>query len=194
MCGVLTESHITCDDNNSPGKCILFVNFGSVLWLCVCDLMMPPFDTLATLAGVLSSDEEMVCKQIYKPKTSHLDHIYWDSQPQVSLELGTLCKKYPDVTHEQLLCLLLLRGDLNKGWVFKPIAQKNFSYYDFFINRRDAKQLASEFVAEGATANKAFHAKSILSQVKCLIWVARSCAQGNHLSVSGCSHQHQFVW
>lgn len=35
-----------------------------------------PFDTLATLAGVLSSDEEMVCKQIYKPKTSHLDHIY----------------------------------------------------------------------------------------------------------------------
>merc|ERR1712080_414756 len=65
-----------------------------------------PFDTLATLAGVLSSDEEMV-----------------------SLELGTLCKKYPDVTHEQLLCLLLLRGDLNRG---------------------DAKQLASEFVAEGA--------------------------------------------
>ena len=30
---------------------------------------------------------------------------------------------------------------------------------------RDAKQLASEFVAEGATANKAFHARSILSQV-----------------------------
>ena len=30
----------------------------------------------------------------------------------------------------------------------------------------DAKQLASEFVAEGATANKAFHARSILSQVK----------------------------
>jgi len=80
-----------------------------------------PFDTLATLAGVLSSDEEMV-----------------------SLELGTLCKKYPDVTHEQLLCLLLLRGDQNRG---------------------DAKQLASEFVAEGATANKAFHARSILSQV-----------------------------
>jgi len=80
-----------------------------------------PFDTLATLAGVLSSDEEMV-----------------------SLELGTLCKKYPDVTHEQLLCLLLLRGDLIRG---------------------DAKQLASEFVAEGATANKAFHARSILSQV-----------------------------
>ena len=24
-----------------------------------------PFDTLATLAGVLSSDEEMVCKQTY---------------------------------------------------------------------------------------------------------------------------------
>ena len=68
--------------------------------------------------------------------------------PQVSLELGTLCKKYPDVSHEQLLCLLLLRGDHNKA---------------------DAKQLASEFVAEGATANKAFHARSILSQVNWFI-------------------------
>lgn len=37
------------------------------------------------------------------------------SNIQVSLELGTLCKKYPDVTHEQLLCLLLLRGDQNRG-------------------------------------------------------------------------------
>merc|ERR1719431_1161541 len=80
-----------------------------------------PFDTLATLAGVLSSDEEMV-----------------------SLELGTLCKKYPDVTHDQLLALLLLRGDLQRG---------------------DAKQLAQEFVAEGAATKKAFHARSILSQV-----------------------------
>ena len=63
----------------------------------------------------------------------------------LSLELGTLCKRYPDVSHEQILCLLLLRGDLN---------------------RTDAKQLTVEFVSEGGIANSALHARSILSQVK----------------------------
>ena len=80
-----------------------------------------PFDTVATLAEVLSSDDEML-----------------------SLELGTLCKRYPDVSHEQIFCLLLLRGDLARG---------------------DAKHLTSEFVVEGGTANKTLHARSILSQV-----------------------------
>jgi len=80
-----------------------------------------PFDTVSTLAEVLGSDEEML-----------------------SLELGTLCKRYPDVSHEQILCLLLLRGDLN---------------------RTDAKQLTVEFVSEGGIANSALHARSILSQV-----------------------------
>jgi len=80
-----------------------------------------PFDTVSTLAEVLSSDDEML-----------------------SLELGTLCKRYPDVSHDQLLCLLLLRGD---------------------IARAEAKQLAGEFVPEGGTANKTLHARSILSQV-----------------------------
>ena len=70
---------------------------------------------------VLSSDDEML-----------------------SLELGTLCKRYPDVSHDQLLCLLLLRGDLA---------------------RAEAKQLAGEFVPEGGAANKTLHARSILSQV-----------------------------
>jgi len=79
-----------------------------------------PFDTLATLAEVLSSDDEMI-----------------------SLELGTVCKRYPDVSHEQIFCLLLLRGDLN---------------------RSDAKALAGEYVAEGGN-KKTLHAKSILSQV-----------------------------
>ena len=91
-----------------------------------------PFDTVATLAEVnlvvifvvflfftavqvLSSDEEML-----------------------SLELGTLCKRYPDVSHDQLLCLLLLRGDQA---------------------RAEAKQLAGEFVPEGGTANKTLHAR-----------------------------------
>ena len=64
---------------------------------------------------VLSSDEEML-----------------------SLELGTLCKRYPDVSHDQLLCLLLLRGDQA---------------------RAEAKQLAGEFVPEGGTANKTLHAR-----------------------------------
>jgi len=80
-----------------------------------------PFDTVATLAEVLSSDDEML-----------------------SLELGTLCKRYPDVSHEQIFCLLLLRHDLNRG---------------------DAKQLASEFIPEGGMANTTLRARSILSQV-----------------------------
>ena len=46
-----------------------------------------PFDTVATLGEVLSSDDEML-----------------------SLELGTLCKRYPDVSHEQIFCLLSLPG------------------------------------------------------------------------------------
>ena len=79
-----------------------------------------PFDTLSTLAEVLASDDEMI-----------------------SLELGTVCKRYPDVSHEQIFCLLLLRGDLN---------------------RSDAKALAAEYVAEGGN-KKTLHAKSILSQV-----------------------------
>merc|ERR1712059_165548 len=80
-----------------------------------------PFDTVATLAEVLSSDDEML-----------------------SLELGTLCKRYPDVSHDQIFCLLLLRHDLNRG---------------------DAKQLASEFIPEGGMANTTLRARSILSQV-----------------------------
>ena len=79
-----------------------------------------PFETLAILAEVVSSDDEML-----------------------SLELGTLCQRYPDVSHEQIFCLLLLRGDMN---------------------RSDAKQLAGEFVAEGGN-NRTLHARSILSQV-----------------------------
>ena len=63
----------------------------------------------------------------------------------LSLELGTLCKRYPDVSHDQLLCLLLLRGD---------------------IARAEAKQLAGEFVPEGGTSSKTLHARSILSQVR----------------------------
>merc|ERR1712242_129063 len=51
-----------------------------------------PFDTVSILAEVLASDDEML-----------------------SLELGTLCKRYPDVSHEQIFCLLLLRGDLARG-------------------------------------------------------------------------------
>jgi len=80
-----------------------------------------PFDTLATLAEVLASDEEML-----------------------SLELGTVCKRYPDVSHEQIFCLLLLRGDLTRG---------------------DAKQMASEFVEEEGGEGRTLHARSVLSQV-----------------------------
>ena len=53
----------------------------------------------------------------------------------------------------------------------------------------DAKQLASEFVAEGATANKAFHARSILSQVFAYFPPSLDLT----FSVSGGSNQHQPV-
>lgn len=33
----------------------------------------------------------------------------------LSLELGTLCKRYPDMSHEQIFSLLLPREDLAKG-------------------------------------------------------------------------------
>jgi hypothetical protein len=48
-----------------------------------------PFKAIEALAEVLGCDDEML-----------------------ALDIGTLCKKYPDVSHDQLLCLLLLRGDL----------------------------------------------------------------------------------
>ena len=51
-----------------------------------------PLDTVATLAEVLSFDDKVL-----------------------SLELGTLCKRCPDVSHEQIFCLLLLKGDLARG-------------------------------------------------------------------------------
>lgn len=82
-----------------------------------------PFDTLTVLADVLKSDEELL-----------------------SLEIGTLVKRYSDITHDQLLCLLLLRGDLTK-----PVA----------------KETALEFVPEGMkNRGGTLHAKSILSQVQ----------------------------
>ncbi len=83
-----------------------------------------PFDALTILADILRSDEEML-----------------------SLEIGNLVKRYPDVTHEQLVCLLLLRGDLG---------------------RNDARDTASESVPAdpGDGGRSALHARSILSQVQ----------------------------
>ncbi len=86
-----------------------------------------PFDALAVLAEVLRGDEEML-----------------------SLDIGNLVKRYPDVTHEQLVCLLLLRGDMG---------------------RNDAKDTAAEFVAPADSADSKantsnIHARSILSQVQ----------------------------
>ena len=99
----------------------------------------------------------------------------------LSLELGTLCKRYPDVSHEQILCLLLLRADLPRWGTkqqidiamlyhvesFKLLYFNNPSscHVIIFLFRNEAKQLTSEFVAEGGTANRTLHARSILSQV-----------------------------
>ena len=82
-----------------------------------------PFDALSLLSEVLRGDEEML-----------------------SLDIGNLVKRYPDVTHEQLVCLLLLRGDLG---------------------RNHARDAAAEFVSpeQGERVRDTLHAKSILSQV-----------------------------
>jgi len=82
-----------------------------------------PFDALAVLAEVLKSDQEML-----------------------SLHIGILVQRYSDVNHEQLLCLLLLRGDLD---------------------RAEAKAISTEFVpADGGGATNTLRAKSIMSQVQ----------------------------
>ena len=48
-----------------------------------------PFKAIEALAEVLGCDKEML-----------------------ALDIGTLVKKYPDVSHDQLLCLLYMRNDL----------------------------------------------------------------------------------
>lgn len=48
-----------------------------------------PFKAIEALAEVIGCDDEML-----------------------ALDIGTLVKKYPDVSHDQLLCLLNMRGDL----------------------------------------------------------------------------------
>jgi len=81
-----------------------------------------PFDAIVTLADVLDCDEEMLF-----------------------LELGTLCKKYPDVSHSQIVALLLLRGDLTKV---------------------EARQRAGEFSGgEEGGASRVLHARSVLGDV-----------------------------
>ena len=79
-------------------------------------------------------------------KRMFLKKVLASDDEMLSLELGTLCKKYPDVSHEQILCLLIFRGDLPKA---------------------EAKALTAEFVPEGGPA-KTLHARSILSQVTCV--------------------------
>ncbi len=100
-----------------------------------------PFDAVSVLAEVLRGDQEMM-----------------------SLDIGNLVKRYPDVTHEQLVCLLLLRGDLG---------------------RNDARDTASEFVsaeAGGERTRATLHARSILSQVK-----IRQCRGGHATFSHACS-------
>lgn len=66
-------------------------------------------------------------------------------EEMLSLDIGTLVKSYPDLTHEQLMCLLLLRGDMG---------------------RNDARDTANEAVPEGNNSKSTLHARSILSQVQ----------------------------
>lgn len=77
-----------------------------------------PQEAITALAEVIKSDLEMV-----------------------SLELHTFLKKYPDVTHEHLVCLLYLRGD---------------------IGRLDIRQMATDLLSD-PTKDKSH--KTIFSQI-----------------------------
>jgi len=67
-----------------------------------------------------------------------------DDSDWLALDIGTLVKKYPDVSQEQVLCLLLLRGDLNKA---------------------EAREKATEYVSNTGGGD-GVRVKSILSQVQ----------------------------
>ena len=69
-----------------------------------------PFKAIEALAEVLGCDKEML-----------------------ALDIGTLVKKYPDVSHDQLLCLLYMRNDLVssnfvKSEIFLRIPFEKFTY------------------------------------------------------------------
>lgn len=78
-----------------------------------------PFKAIEALAEVLGTDEEML-----------------------ALDVGNLVKKYPDVTYDQLCCLLILRGDQSKS---------------------EAREKALEYIPNSVRSN--LQAKSIFSQV-----------------------------
>ena len=80
-----------------------------------------PFKAIEALAEVLGTDEDMI-----------------------ALDIGTLVKKYPDVTQDQLLCLLLLRGD-------KP--------------KSEAREIAQEYIPDSIRPST-LQAKSIFSKVQ----------------------------
>jgi len=61
----------------------------------------------------------------------------------LALDIGSLVKKYPDLSHDQLLCLLNMRGDLKNN---------------------EARQMAQEFIPD-EPVRSALQAKSIFSQV-----------------------------
>lgn len=91
-----------------------------------------PFDALSTLAEVLSSDSEMLF-----------------------LDIGTLVKRYPDVSQEQLFLLLLIRGDMNKT---------------------ESRQTTAEFCPDGDKGKKSVgEAKSVFSQVTGLTGIFLNC-------------------
>ena len=76
-----------------------------------------PFIALSSMSDVLGADAEMLI-----------------------LDVGSFVKRYPDISHHQLLCLLTVRGDLSKS---------------------EAKTMATDFVPE----DKPVKTQSIFSQV-----------------------------
>ena len=113
-----------------------------------------------------------------------LNMIY--SNIQVSLELGTLCKKYPDVTHEQLLCLLLLRGDQNRGWVVTA-RKRSTGWCNTFAGMQSSWPQSLWLKEQLPTKPSTLDPSS-------LRWRSPIMGLSTYFLVSGCSDQHQFDW
>ena len=84
-------------------------------------VVVAPHEAIVALAEVVKSDLEIL-----------------------SLEIHGLLKKYPDLTQDQLVCLLSLRGD---------------------VGRLDTRQMAADLLADGTNNREANSRQTILSQV-----------------------------
>ena len=47
----------------------------------------------------------------------------------IRFDLSALLKRYPDVSHDQLVCLLLLRGDIQKDEAIQMATERRYALF-----------------------------------------------------------------